>query len=146
MSALGHEQTSRHVRVMSAIPLKADIHKRGLHVRLVPEADIETLVAFCSDSTAEFGMSELDACDKDFRCYHSWRRPSAKEELYMGILDELLGGGQTQKHYRDFVNRYEQGDPSEGYSDQEVLEPLINTLKRRRRRWPRCRRKSGRRS
>ena len=39
----------------------------------------------------------------------------------MGILDELLGGGQHQKEYRDFVNRYEQGDPSEGYSDQEVL-------------------------
>jgi hypothetical protein len=45
----------------------------------------------------------------------------ANEELYMGILDELLGGGQRQKEYRDFVNRYEQGKPSEGYSDQEVL-------------------------
>jgi len=44
-----------------------------------------------------------------------------KEELYMGILDELIGGGQRQKEYRDFVDRYEQGDPSEGYSDQEVL-------------------------
>jgi len=39
----------------------------------------------------------------------------------MGILDELLGGGQRQKEYRDFVDRYEQGHPSEGYSDQEVL-------------------------
>jgi hypothetical protein len=39
----------------------------------------------------------------------------------MGILDELLAGGQRQKEYGDFVNRYEQGDPSEGYSDQEVL-------------------------
>ena len=38
----------------------------------------------------------------------------------MGILDEL-GGGQIQKDYKDFVDRYEQGDPSEGYSDQEVL-------------------------
>jgi hypothetical protein len=37
---LGHEQTSRHVRVMFVIPLKADIHQRGLHVRLVPQADI----------------------------------------------------------------------------------------------------------
>ncbi|MBR0693433.1 hypothetical protein [Bradyrhizobium lablabi] len=39
----------------------------------------------------------------------------------MGILDELMGGGQRQKEYRDFIDRYEQGDPSEGYSDQEVL-------------------------
>jgi hypothetical protein len=39
----------------------------------------------------------------------------------MGILDELLGSGQIQKEYRNFVDRYEQGSPSEGYSDQEVL-------------------------
>ena len=39
----------------------------------------------------------------------------------MGILDELLGGGQRQKDYKDFVDRYEKGHPSEGYSDQEVL-------------------------
>src|ERR1700758_5686728 len=43
------------------------------------------------------------------------------KECYMGILDELLTGGQRQKEYGDFVKRYEQGDPSEGYSDQEVL-------------------------
>ena len=36
MSALGREQPSRYVRVMSDIFLKADIHQRGLHVRLVP--------------------------------------------------------------------------------------------------------------
>ena len=39
----------------------------------------------------------------------------------MGILDELLAGGQLQKEYSDFVDRYEQGAPSQGYSDQEVL-------------------------
>jgi hypothetical protein len=44
-----------------------------------------------------------------------------KGVLQMGILDELLAGGQRQKEYRDFIDRYEQGDPSEGYSDQEVL-------------------------
>jgi hypothetical protein len=49
------------------------------------------------------------------------RGHNAKEELQMGILDELLGGGQRQKEYKDFINRYEQGSPSEGYSDQEVL-------------------------
>jgi hypothetical protein len=39
----------------------------------------------------------------------------------MGILDELLAGGKRQNEYKDYVNRYEQGAPSEGYSDQEVL-------------------------
>ena len=40
----------------------------------------------------------------------------------MGILDDLLGNEQLQKQYKDFVKRYEQGDPSEGYTDQEVLD------------------------
>jgi hypothetical protein len=39
----------------------------------------------------------------------------------MGILDELLKAGQSQKEYSDFVDRYEEGHPSQGYSDQEVL-------------------------
>src|SRR5512144_162819 len=39
----------------------------------------------------------------------------------MGLLDQLLGGGQLQR-FQDFVNRYEQGHPAEGYSDQEVVE------------------------
>jgi hypothetical protein len=39
----------------------------------------------------------------------------------MGILDDLLGNEQLQKQYKDFIKRYEQGAPSEGYSDQEVL-------------------------
>ena len=42
VSAMGHEQTSHRVRVMSVIPLKADIYQHGLHVRFVPEADIDT--------------------------------------------------------------------------------------------------------
>jgi hypothetical protein len=40
----------------------------------------------------------------------------------MGILDELLGGGQRQKDYRDYIDRYEKGKPSDGYSDKEVLD------------------------
>ena len=31
-SGSGHEQTSRHIRVMSVISLKADIHQRERHV------------------------------------------------------------------------------------------------------------------
>jgi len=41
VSALGHEQTSRNVRVMSVLPLKADIRQREWHVRFVPQTDIE---------------------------------------------------------------------------------------------------------
>lgn len=40
----------------------------------------------------------------------------------MGILDELLGGGQLQRQFKDFINRYDQGHPAEGYSDQEVID------------------------
>jgi hypothetical protein len=40
MSAMGHEQTSRHVRAMSVIPIKADIRQRIEHVCFVPIADI----------------------------------------------------------------------------------------------------------
>ena len=42
MSALGQKQTSRHVRVMSVIPLKADIRQREWHVRYVPLADLRS--------------------------------------------------------------------------------------------------------
>jgi hypothetical protein len=40
----------------------------------------------------------------------------------MGMLDDLLGSGRRQQEYTDFVRRYDQGHPSEGYSDQEVME------------------------
>jgi len=40
----------------------------------------------------------------------------------MSILDELLGSGQLKRKFEDFVNRYEQGNPAEGYSDQEVVD------------------------
>ena len=39
MSALGQKQTLADVRVMSALPPKADIAERDQHVRFVPEAD-----------------------------------------------------------------------------------------------------------
>ncbi len=40
----------------------------------------------------------------------------------MGILDELLGGGDLQRRFEDFGKRFEQGHPSEGYTDQEVVD------------------------
>jgi hypothetical protein len=61
MSALGHEQTSHHVRVMSVIPLKADIHQHGLHVRLVPQADKRTFrpAVFTRSATIDLGTQSL---------------------------------------------------------------------------------------
>ena len=38
----------------------------------------------------------------------------------MGLLDELLGGGQRQQEYGDFIDRYQQGAPYDGISDQEA--------------------------
>src|SRR5687767_4098152 len=38
------------------------------------------------------------------------------------LLQGLLGGGQQRQQYQDFVQRYEQGPPWDGYSDQEVLQ------------------------
>jgi hypothetical protein len=43
MSALGQKQTFPRVRLMSALPPKADINKRRSDVRFVPEADIGRL-------------------------------------------------------------------------------------------------------
>jgi hypothetical protein len=40
MSALGQKQTSGHVRVMSALPPKADIGTQSRNVRFVPLADL----------------------------------------------------------------------------------------------------------
>jgi len=71
----------------------------------------------------------------------------------MGILEDLFGGGQRQQDYADFVNRYEQGHPAEGYSDAEVVDryrevahavPPTTTRRRRKRPWPACPRRSGR--
>ena len=43
MSALGQKQTSGKVRLMSALPPKADIAENDWHVRFVPKADIASL-------------------------------------------------------------------------------------------------------
>jgi len=42
MSALGQKQTLRRVRLMSALPPKADMDQQGCDVRFVPKADIRS--------------------------------------------------------------------------------------------------------
>ena len=40
----------------------------------------------------------------------------------MDLLEMLLGGGQSKGGFEDFLNRFEQGNPWEGYDDQEVFD------------------------
>ncbi len=39
----------------------------------------------------------------------------------MSFLQDLMGGGQQRQEYQDFADRYDQGHPSEGYDDDEVM-------------------------
>jgi hypothetical protein len=40
----------------------------------------------------------------------------------MGLLDMLLGNNEARVGFQDFLKRFEEGPPSEGYEDQEVLD------------------------
>jgi hypothetical protein len=40
----------------------------------------------------------------------------------LDILKNMLGNPQQKQDYQDFIRRYDQGHPSEGYSDQEALQ------------------------
>ena len=40
----------------------------------------------------------------------------------MNLLEMLMGNSQTREGFEDFLNRFEDGPPSEGYGDQEVLD------------------------
>ncbi|HVI83884.1 MAG TPA: hypothetical protein VNA86_01110, partial [bacterium] len=39
----------------------------------------------------------------------------------MGLLETILGSAGQLQDFQDFVNRYREGLPHEGYSGQEVL-------------------------
>ena len=39
----------------------------------------------------------------------------------MGLLDNLIQGGPKRQEYEDFVNRYDQGPPHEGYDEDEAM-------------------------
>ena len=49
-------------------------------------------------------------------------RSPHQEDSIMGLLDELLGGGQRQAEYKDFANRYQQGSPYDTIGDEETLQ------------------------
>jgi hypothetical protein len=39
----------------------------------------------------------------------------------LDFLQNILSGPQQKQDYQDFIRRYDQGHPSEGYSDQETV-------------------------
>ena len=53
MSALGQKQTSERVRVMSALPPKADIGTQPRNVRFVPKADNSPIYTIASSARQE---------------------------------------------------------------------------------------------
>ena len=78
MSALGQKRTSGHVRVMSALPPKADITERDLLVSFVPEADI-TLIpksAYSAMPIQDMARRPLSRLELS---RHLTRRPTAKD-------------------------------------------------------------------
>jgi hypothetical protein len=40
----------------------------------------------------------------------------------MNLLEMLMGNSQTREGFEDFLKRFEDGPPSEGYEDREVLD------------------------
>jgi hypothetical protein len=42
--------------------------------------------------------------------------------MIMDLFEMLTGQGKKRQEYEEFVNRYDQGPPWEGYSDEEVLD------------------------
>jgi len=38
----------------------------------------------------------------------------------VGLFDQLVGGSDRHQEYQDFADRYDQGQPHEGYDDDEV--------------------------
>ena len=55
MTASGHKQTSRDVRVASALPPIADIRRMSWHVRFVPLADMERIRRTANSASARPG-------------------------------------------------------------------------------------------
>ena len=41
--------------------------------------------------------------------------------MNLDMLQNMLGGGQKRQEYEDFVNRYDEGEPWEGISDDEAV-------------------------
>src|SRR6516162_3471168 len=91
MSALGQKQTSAHIRVMSALPPKADITAAQTNVRFVPKADVN---ARSLRSTAGSGRGLCQHREAVTLEYRFGRRRSQKRQ----ILDRPGLGVHGRRH------------------------------------------------
>src|SRR5215471_1370262 len=84
LSALGQKRTSKHVRVMSALPPKADIGTQSRNVRFVPDADYQRSIS----PKGEFGVYLVsEGTNQPYRC--KIRAPSYP---HLGAMDFLTRG------------------------------------------------------
>ena len=89
MSALGQKQTSRHARVMSVLPLKADIRQREWHVRLVPIADVRAISEEASELLPTFNRKTRQGV-----CYD---RPACRNSREDNDRDKVTSGAWVMK-------------------------------------------------
>jgi hypothetical protein len=67
MSAIGHKRKWCHARVMSVLPLKADIRQREWHVRYVPLADLLQRGATASSGQWQSWAAQQASFELSFR-------------------------------------------------------------------------------
>jgi hypothetical protein len=107
MSALGHEQTSRHVRVMTVIPLKADSHWRSLHVRFVPLADVKSLLIMAvlgrGDGAGDGAMSPARQSRRPARrfSHNCWWKPACVHRSAGPVSSQADRFGRKCRHPRN---------------------------------------------
>jgi hypothetical protein len=70
---------------MSVLPLKADIRQRGLHVRLVPEADLDPL-ALTDEDQAESSTLKQPAVEMALSA-SSYRRSNTPHSTKLNVIN-----------------------------------------------------------
>src|SRR6516165_973387 len=91
MSALGHKRTLVHVRLMSALPPKADIGTRSRNVRFVPKADIGCARAASGQAEADPAITLMNSR----RCITA---PKAQEHADNWLITSGIGDRRNRVH------------------------------------------------
>src|SRR6476660_7606285 len=89
---------------MSDMPLKADIHQRGLHVRLVPQADIDPSCWFVRAATCRGLLHSLErkSIHEAVIANSAARARSVRARVDLaGVNEEREGSGRRKIHLND---------------------------------------------